>query len=104
MSDTDLRYKEDVKTKTEKKLKTPSMYKVFLINDDYTTMDFVVIVLERIFHKPVVEATQIMLHVHNRGKGLCGIYNHEIAETKIAEVHALSRKNDFPLKCTMEEE
>jgi ATP-dependent Clp protease adaptor protein ClpS len=77
---------------------------VFLLNDDYTTMDFVIRILEEVFHKPLVEATQIMLHVHKNGRGLAGVYTKEIAETKVDTVHTLARKEDFPLKCGMERE
>ncbi len=84
--------------------KKPPLYQVYLLNDDYTTMDFVVSVLEGVFHKTTVEATQIMLHVHKNGRGLAGVYPREIAETKVLTVHELSRKNDFPLKCTLEKE
>lgn len=80
----------------------PDLYRVYLLNDDYTTMDFVVDILMSIFDKSKVEATSIMLHVHRHGKGLAGIYPKEIAETKIAQVHSLARANGFPLKCTME--
>lgn len=86
------------------KIKTPPLYKVFLLNDDYTTMDFVVHILEKIFSKSSVEAAQIMLHVHKNGKGLAGIYSHEVAETKIDTVHQMSAKNGYPLKCSMEKE
>jgi len=95
---------EAIQEKTDHKLKRPSLFKVFLLNDDYTTMDFVVHVLETIFNKPLLEATQIMLHVHKNGKGLAGIYTKEIAETKIVETHELARKHGFPLKCAMEKE
>ena len=95
---------EGVKTEERQEVLTPSLYKVFLINDDYTTMDFVIHVLEKVFHKPPVEATQIMLHVHKNGKGLAGVYMREIAETKISTVDELARQNGFPLKCTMEKE
>ncbi len=80
------------------------MYKVYLLNDDYTTMEFVVEVLERVFGKGKVEATRIMLHVHRNGKGLAGVYARDIAETKISQVHNLARDNGFPLKCDMEKE
>ncbi len=90
--------------KTRQKTTKPSMYKVFLLNDDYTTMEFVVEVLERVFGRSKIYATSIMLHVHRNGKGLAGVYTREIAETKIAQVHALARENGFPLKCDMEKE
>jgi len=82
----------------------PSLYRVFLLNDDYTTMDFVVYILESVFRKPVVEATQIMLSVHRKGIGLCGAYTREIAETKVDSVHHLARERQYPLKCIMEKE
>lgn len=88
--------------KTELKLGKPSRYNVFLLNDDYTTMDFVVDVLKRIFGKNLTEATQIMLHVHKKGVGLAGVYPREIAETKVEAVHRMARDNEFPLKCIME--
>ena len=90
--------------KTKQELKKPPLYHVFLMNDDYTTMDFVVHVLERIFNKSTVEATQIMLHVHKNGKGLAGTYTRQIAETKIGAVHSLAREQEFPLRCSMEKE
>jgi ATP-dependent Clp protease adaptor protein ClpS len=95
---------EDVSTETFTKKKRPDLYKVFLINDNYTTMDFVVHVLESVFGKPPVEAVRIMLHVHKNGAGLAGVYTKDIAETRINIVHKLARKNDFPLKCEMEKE
>jgi ATP-dependent Clp protease adaptor protein ClpS len=90
--------------KPRQKTIRPSKYKVFLLNDDYTTMEFVIEVLENIFGKSTVEATQVMLHVHRNGKGLAGVYAREIAETKVAQVHNLARSNGFPLKCDMEKE
>ncbi len=78
------------------------MYKVLLHNDDYTTMDFVVMVLETVFGKSTDEATRIMLNVHNQGQGVAGIYTREIGETKVAVVHRMARKNQFPLKCSLE--
>jgi ATP-dependent Clp protease adaptor protein ClpS len=90
--------------KTRQKTTRPSMYKVFLLNDDYTTMEFVVEVLESVFGRSKVDATSIMLHVHRNGKGLAGVFTREIAETKVAQVHALARENGFPLKCDMEKE
>ncbi|MRI83389.1 MAG: ATP-dependent Clp protease adapter ClpS [Nitratiruptor sp.] len=93
-----------VETKELVKLDEPKRYKVFLLNDDYTTMDFVVEILMDVFHKSYAEAVDIMLTVHKRGKGLCGVYTYEIAETKVEEVHRRARANEFPLKATMEEE
>jgi len=89
---------------TEKKQQTkrPSMYKVLLHNDDYTTMDFVVMVLETIFHKSAEEATLIMLNVHEQGVGVAGVYPRDVAETKAVLVHDLARKNEYPLKCSVE--
>jgi ATP-dependent Clp protease adaptor protein ClpS len=86
------------------KLKRPSMYKVILLNDDYTPMDFVVEVLESFFQMERTQATQVMLHVHTRGMGICGVFTHDIAETKVAQVNDYSRSNQHPLLCTMEEE
>lgn len=91
-----------VQERTEKKVKRPRMYRVVLHNDDYTPMDFVVRLLETVFHRNESEATRIMLHVHNHGAGVAGIYTHEIAETKVAQVHLLARKNDHPLMASME--
>ena len=91
-----------VATKTKPKTKKPSMYRVLLMNDDYTPMEFVVHVLERYFNKDAQEATQIMLHVHQKGIGVCGIFPFEIAETKVMQVTDLARKNQHPLQCTME--
>ncbi|MDN5280555.1 MAG: ATP-dependent Clp protease adaptor protein ClpS [Clostridiales bacterium] len=104
MAPKDQQPQRGVMEKTRQKTTKPSMYKVFLLNDDYTTMEFVVEILERIFGKSKVEATQVMLHVHRNGKGLAGIYPRDIAETKIAQVHSLARDNGFPLKCDMEKE
>lgn len=104
MSDDGLGFDGRIKEETRQELKTPSLYKVLLLNDDYTTMDFVVRVLEMVFQKPPTEATQIMLHVHKRGVGLCGVYTRDIAETKIETVHHLAREEGFPLRCAMEKE
>ncbi|GAB6887487.1 ATP-dependent Clp protease adaptor ClpS [Desulfothermus okinawensis JCM 13304] len=90
-------------TLIEEELKEPPKYKVLLHNDDYTTMDFVVEVLMKVFHKTKEEAVAIMLNVHKKGIGVCGVYPAEIAETKVALVHKMARKEGFPLKCTMEE-
>lgn len=89
-------------TKERSKVKEPEMFKVLLLNDDYTSMEFVVLVLETVFHKESPEAQRIMLAVHQQGMGTAGVYTKEIAETKIAIVHHLARQNQFPLKCTME--
>ncbi|MBN1614717.1 MAG: ATP-dependent Clp protease adapter ClpS [Deltaproteobacteria bacterium] len=88
---------------SEEQLDEPKMYRVVLHNDHYTTMDFVVEILIKIFHKPSAEATKIMLDVHNRGKGLCGVYTHDIAATKVSQVHQMARAREFPLKCSYEE-
>ena len=85
------------------KIKRPSLYRVVLINDDYTPMEFVVDVLETIFAMERTRATQVMLEVHTKGKGLCGVFNFEIAETKVAQVVALAQQHQHPLLCTMEE-
>jgi ATP-dependent Clp protease adaptor protein ClpS len=90
--------------KTRPKVKKPSMYKVLMLNDDYTPMEFVVHVLERFFSKSTEEATRIMLHVHQRGVGVCGVYTFEVAETKVTQVMDLARKNQHPLQCTLEKE
>ena len=91
-------------TKVRPKTKKPAMYKVVLLNDDYTPMEFVVIVLERFFGKSQEEATQIMLHVHRRGIGICGVYPYEIDETKVTQVIDLARKNEHPLQCMLEKD
>lgn len=90
--------------KTRPKTQKPSMYKVLLLNDDYTPMEFVVHVLESIFKKNRQEATDIMLHVHRRGVGVCGVFTFEVAETKVAQVMDFARANEQPLQCTMEKE
>lgn len=84
--------------------KKPAMYKVLILNDDYTPMEFVVHILERFFNKNRQEATDIMLHVHRRGVGICGIYTYEVAETKVQQVMDFARANEQPLQCTMEKE
>lgn len=90
--------------KPKPKTKKPSMYKVLLLNDDYTPMEFDVHILERFFGKNKQEATDIMLHVHRRGVGICGIFTYEVAETKVAQVMDFARSNEQPLQCTMEKE
>ncbi len=104
MGQTGTEIEESVSSDIRDELLEPPMYKVFLLNDDYTTMDFVVEVLMFVFQKSLEEATQIMLNIHKRGMGLCGIFSFEIAETKVDTVHMLARERDFPLKCTMERE
>ena len=91
-------------TRTETRTKKPSLYKVLLLNDDYTPMEFVVHVLERFFNKGHEEATRIMLHVHQKGVGVCGVYTFEVAETKVTQVMDFARGNQHPLQCTMEKE
>ena len=93
-----------VVTKTRQKTKKPSMYKVLLLNDDYTPMEFVVHVLERFFNKGREDATRIMLHVHQKGVGVCGVYTYEVAETKVTQVMDFARQHQHPLQCTMEKE
>ncbi|MCB1527598.1 MAG: ATP-dependent Clp protease adapter ClpS [Hyphomicrobiaceae bacterium] len=94
----------DIVTKTRPKTKKPSLYKVLLLNDDYTPMEFVVLVLERYFNKGREDATRIMLHVHHKGVGLCGVYTFEVAETKVTQVMDFARQHQHPLRCTMEKE
>lgn len=93
-----------IATRSRTRTKRPSMYRVLLLNDDYTPMEFVVYVLERYFNKSREQATQIMLHVHNHGVGVCGVFTFEVAETKVAQVLDLARRNEHPLQCTMEKE
>ncbi len=94
----------EVELDNDIKLEEPKKYKVFLLNDDYSTMDFVIDVLIKVFRKSQDEATKIMLNIHNKGKELCGVYTHEIASTKVAQVKVLAREKGFPLKAIMEEE
>jgi len=103
MSRREVEFDHEVVTETEKKLKKPPLYKVLLHNDDYTTKEFVVQVLQYVFHKEPTEAVQIMLHVHRKGIGVAGVYTYEVAETKVTQVESLARQNEYPLKCTMEE-
>ena len=91
-------------TRTAPKTKKPALYKVLLPNDDYTPMEFVIVVLERFFNKGRDEATRIMLHVHQKGVGICGVFTFEIAETKVTQVMDFARKHQHPLQCTMEKE
>lgn len=89
-------------TRTKPQTRKPNMYRVLLLNDDYTTQEFVVIVLRKYFNKSVEEATRIMLHVHNHGVGECGVYTYEVAETKVTQVMDFARKHQHPLQCIME--
>ena len=93
-----------VVTKTAPKTKRPSLYKVLLLNDDYTPQEFVVWLLQAVFNRDAEESLRIMLHVHQHGVGICGVYTYEVAETKVAQVMELSRRNQHPLQCTMERE
>lgn len=89
-------------TKTKPKVKKPDLYRVLLLNDDFTPMEFVIHILERFFRKSPEEAQKIMLHVHNNGVGECGVYTYEVAETKVTQVMDFARKNQHPLQCVME--
>ena len=91
-------------TKTAPKVKKPDLYRVLLLNDDFTPMEFVVHVLERFFNKGRDDAHRIMLHVHHKGVGICGVYTFEVAETKVNQVMEFSRQHQHPLRCTMEKE
>jgi len=89
-------------TKTRTRTKSPSPYKVLMLNDDYTPMEFVVLVLQSFFKMSIEDATRVMLHVHQRGVGVCGIFPYEVAETKVSQVMDFARKNEHPLQCTLE--
>lgn len=102
--DTDPNEESGVATKTRPATKKPSLYRVLLLNDDYTPMEFVVEVLVRIFRKTPEDAATIMLHVHQNGVGMCGVYTYEVAETKVAQVMDAARRAQHPLQCTMEKE
>src|SRR6478609_6230200 len=93
-----------VVTQVKPKTQRPSLYRVLLMNDDYTPMEFVVYVLERFFNKSREDATRIMLHVHQHGVGVCGVFTYEVAETKVAQVLDSARRNQHPLQCTMEKD
>ena len=100
----DPRHQEGLQTVERPKVKRPPLFKVLLHNDDYTTMEFVVEILVRFFHKDVTEATQVMLHVHTKGMGVAGVYSRDIAETKVAQVTGYARESGMPLKLTLEPE
>ena len=91
-----------VATRTRARPKKPSQYKVLLLNDDYTPMEFVVMVLKRFFRMDLEQATRVMLHVHQKGVGVCGVYPYEVAETKVTQVMDCARENQHPLQCTLE--
>ena len=103
MADAERRTGGEVKEKTRPQTRLPALFRVILHNDDYTTMQFVVEVLETVFLKSPAEAHRIMMHVHTRGRGVCGAYPHEVAETKVALVHDRARAEGFPLRASMEE-
>ncbi|MBC8209127.1 MAG: ATP-dependent Clp protease adapter ClpS [Desulfobulbaceae bacterium] len=102
MSTSKGKHKGELAVREELELHEPSLYKVLLHNDDYTSMDFVILVLEHVFRKSMPEATKIMLNVHQQGVGVAGVYTREICETKIVVVREMASKNEFPLRCTME--
>ena len=104
MGDTDRRTDGQLLERTRQETKKPELFKVLLLNDDYTTMEFVVEILEGVFHKQPAEAYRIMMAVHTQGQGLCGVYPFEVAETKVATVVDLARGNGFPLRAAMEPE
>lgn len=94
----------EIELNDELDLQEPKKYKVFLLNDDFSTMDFVIDILVIVFRKTVDEASSIMLNIHNKGRDICGVYTHEIASTKVAQVKTMAREKGFPLKAVMEEE
>ena len=102
MTDTSHKTGDLVLERTEKQTKEPARFKVLLINDDYTTMDFVVEVLETVFHRTPAEAFRIMMQVHTQGKGLCGVYTFEVAETKVTKTMSLAKAQQFPLQLSIE--
>ncbi len=105
MTDKQSQYLEGpVVQESEPKVQRPRLYKVLLLNDDFTPMEFVVVLIERVFHKNREEATQIMLHVHQKGVGVCGIFTREVAETKVRQVLGFAKERQHPLQCTMEPE
>ncbi|NML07071.1 ATP-dependent Clp protease adapter ClpS [Sphingomonas sp. G-3-2-10] len=91
-----------IATRTRTRTKKPTPYRVLMLNDDYTPMEFVVLVLQRFFRMTMEEATQVMLHVHQRGVGVCGVFSYEVAETKVTQVMDFARENQHPLQCTLE--
>ncbi len=104
MSEYNPELEEEVDSEIRDEVREPPMYRVLLHNDDYTTMDFVVEILMLVFNKSPEEAVNIMLNIHRKGIGLCGVYTYEVSETKVETVHAIAGEHGFPLKCTMEKE
>lgn len=104
MGDTERHTDGQLLERTRHETKKPELFKVLLLNDDYTTMEFVVWVLQEVFHHDEASAMQIMLHVHRSGIGVAGVYPREIAETRVAQVEALARRHEFPLRCSIEED
>lgn len=104
MSSDQFGFEESILTEKKEKCKKPSLYRVILHNDDYTTMDFVVEILKKFFNKNETEAMHIMLNVHKKGAGIAGIYTYEIGETKVIQVHSFAKSNQHPLKCSLEPE
>ncbi|MFZ3048892.1 MAG: ATP-dependent Clp protease adapter ClpS [Desulfatirhabdiaceae bacterium] len=104
MSLPDTRTTEETITENQERITEPPLYRVLLLNDDYTTMEFVVDILMTIFQKSLDEATTIMLNVHKKGAGICGVYPLEIAETKVEIVHAMAKENGYPLRCAIEKD
>lgn len=104
MGETDKKRQGEVLEKTRKKSQTPKLYKVLLHNDDYTTMEFVVMILESIFNKSPAEAFRVMMNVHTGGVGIAGVYTHEVAETKVAMTHDAAKEAGHPLRCSIEPE
>lgn len=99
-----IKSEHELQNETHHEIKEPKMYRVVLLNDDYTGMDFVVEVLMQVFHHKIENAINIMLKVHREGRGVCGVYTHEIAETKVSQVKAKAKENEFPLRADMERE
>src|SRR3954468_3714792 len=102
--DSDIDSGSAIVTQTKPKTAKPSLYRVLILNDDYTPMEFVVYVLERFFNKSREDATRIMLHVHQHGVGVCGVFTYEVAETKVSQVIDTARRHQHPLQCTMEKD
>ena len=102
MAEDEQGFEENVLTKKREKVEKPPLYRVVLHNDDYTTMEFVVLVLQKFFYKNETEANHIMLNVHKKGKGIAGIYTFEVAETKLSQVHSFAKTEQHPLKCSLE--